>query len=411
MNIFDSMVLNMILLIFPTLLWLIYLIHNKNVGVQESDLLFNFSNVTTIYLLSKFGVPLIGDKFLLLINIPLIVAYFKKKKASIIMLSIIIVIYYYQNFNCLLFFLIFEYLIYYLIYYVTKNNSTKTIIIITLLKVFAFTICYIDLGNFSINNQQKVIDLLLINANFIFLLTLIIFIYIKFEDIIKYHMSLKELEQEKQYRASLFRITHEIKNPIAVCKGYLDMFDINNIEHSKRYIPILKNEIERTLILLKDFLYMTKIKIDKEIVDVIMVLEDVIDNFVPILKENNIEYDFKLIDDSVYIYGDYNRLMQVFINLIKNSVEAVDYDKQSKLKITTKLIDSSIYIYIYDNGIGIDEETLKKIMEPFFTTKPNGTGLGVSLTNEIIKAHGGEIKYTSLEKVETLVEIILPLIN
>ena len=56
---------------------------------------------------------------------------------------------------------------------------------------------------------------------------------------------IKEIEKQKQFQNSLFKITHEIKNPIAVCKGYLDMFDVNNQEHSKKYIPILKEEIER----------------------------------------------------------------------------------------------------------------------------------------------------------------------
>ena len=66
----------------------------------------------------------------------------------------------------------------------------------------------------------------------------------------------------------LFQITHEIKNPIAVCKGYLDMFDVNNKEHAVKYIPIMKEEISRTLYLLEDFLSMNRLKVHKEIVDI-----------------------------------------------------------------------------------------------------------------------------------------------
>jgi signal transduction histidine kinase len=224
-------------------------------------------------------------------------------------------------------------------------------------------------------------------------------------------MTLKELEQEKQIRTSLFKITHEIKNPIAVCKGYLDMFDVNNIEHSKKYIPILREEIERTLILLQDFLCMTKIKIDKEIIDINMVLEDVTDNFIPILKDKNIIGDFNISENSVYMYGDYNRLTQAFINIIKNSVEAIDSNRGGTIKIYTQLSTESIKITVVDNGMGISKENMKRISEPFFTTKCRGTGLGVSLSFEIITGHGGTIEYDSEEGRGTSVEINLPIIK
>ena len=73
------------------------------------------------------------------------------------------------------------------------------------------------------------------------------------------NMTLKELEQEKQIRESLFKITHEIKNPITVCKGYLDMFDVEDKKKSEKYVSILKDEIKRVLVLLEDFLSINKI--------------------------------------------------------------------------------------------------------------------------------------------------------
>ena len=187
------------------------------------------------------------------------------------------------------------------------------------------------------------------------------------------------------------------------------MFDVKNVEHSKKYIPILREEIERTLILLQDFLSMTKIKINKEIVDINMILEDVIDNFIPILKEKKIIGDFDISEESIYIYGDYNRLSQAFINIIKNSVEAADYGKEPFIKIYTKINKDNIKIYIIDNGLGISKENLKKISEPFFTTKHHGTGLGVSLSYEIIEVHDGKIVYESEEGMGTKVEITIPL--
>jgi len=69
---------------------------------------------------------------------------------------------------------------------------------------------------------------------------------------------------------------------------------------------------------------------------------------------------------------------------------------------------NNIKIYVKDNGVGMNKETLKKIKEPFYTTKQKGTGLGVSLSSEIINAHSGKINYTSEENKYTTVKITLP---
>ena len=102
-------------------------------------------------------------------------------------------------------------------------------------------------------------------------------------------MNIKEIERNKQIKTSLFRITHEIKNPIAVCKGYLDMFDKDNQDHFKKYIPILKDEINRTLLLLEDFLAMNKVKINKDIIDINLLIEEVVKNIKMLCTKNNIE--------------------------------------------------------------------------------------------------------------------------
>ena len=229
----------------------------------------------------------------------------------------------------------------------------------------------------------------------------------KGKDMLRLRMNVKELEKEKQIRTSLFKITHEIKNPIAVCKGYLDMFDVNNLGHSQKYIPIIKDEIDRVLVLLQDFLSISKVKLNCEVMDVNMMLEDVTNSLKPLLRSKNIYLINKIIDDEVYIEGDYNRLSQVIINLIKNSVEA-SKNNNSYIKVKTILNENTYNIIIEDNGYGISKENLKHIDELFYTTKNGGTGLGVYLSNEIIKAHKGKIDYKSVENEWTKVKIILP---
>ena len=184
---------------------------------------------------------------------------------------------------------------------------------------------------------------------------------------------------------------HEIKNPIAVIKGYLDMYDVNNLEHSKKYIPILKSEVNRVLILLEDFLSINRININKEIIDIVYLLEEVVDSFEPLLKKKKIEVILE--DGEYYIEADYNRLKQVFINVIKNSIEAIESNGIIKINITKE--DKLLSIEIVDNGVGMTSEEIKKLNYPFFTTKQNGTGLGVYLSREIIKKHNGIMKYES----------------
>lgn len=103
--------------------------------------------------------------------------------------------------------------------------------------------------------------------------------------------------------------------------------------------------------------------------------------------------------------GDYNRLKQVFINVLKNSIEAMTNDKKHKLRIEVGSLNDEVEVKIIDNGVGIEKEDLKKIKHPFFSTKQNGTGLGVFLSSEIVKAHNGKIEFISDDNGTTVILI------
>lgn len=200
----------------------------------------------------------------------------------------------------------------------------------------------------------------------------------------------------------------KIKNPIAVIKGYLDMLNVNNIEQVGKYIPIIKSEIERLLTLLEDFMLVNKNNVELDIMDINLLLEEVIDKIKPLLEGKNIKLDINLIDDEIYIMGDYKRLSQVFINLIKNSIEAIPETKEGLIIIKNSIKNNILNIVIIDNGIGIDKNIMNKIKEPFYTTKVKGTGLGVSLSNEIISAHKGSLNYISKEgNTKTIIDLPL----
>ena len=139
-----------------------------------------------------------------------------------------------------------------------------------------------------------------------------------------------------------------------------------------------------------------------------MLIEDVEEELKLLMKGNDILLQCRLLKDEVYIEGDYNRLKQVFVNMVKNSLEAIEGD--GKIEIVGHILKGCYYIEIIDNGIGMDEETLSKVKEMFFTTKVKGSGLGVSLSNEIIKAHNGSIDYSSKLGKGTKVVVKLPIV-
>ena len=83
------------------------------------------------------------------------------------------------------------------------------------------------------------------------------------------HEMVSKLEKDNKLRDSLFKLSHEIKNPIAVCKGYLDMLNLENKDKSEKYIGIIKSEIDRSLNVMNDFMEYSKIKVNKEIFEII----------------------------------------------------------------------------------------------------------------------------------------------
>lgn len=392
MNSFESLLLNLIYLIFPLVIYILYQVYSKTLSKEKNELYLDIALISSFYLIKQYGIFNENNIPYLLLNIPLVIAYIKKRYLGIGFISIMIIICYNETLNFSIISLLLEYLGYFIIYQVDNKKVTR----INILYIALFVKCIMFFMQFYGTNIITYISEVVISTCVFFLVTnIIISLLKKTEDIIKLHKTIQELEEEKQIRESLFKITHEIKNPIAVCKGYLDMFDTNNIEHSRKYIPIIKSEIERVLILLQDFLSITKIKIELDIIDINMLLEEVIDSFVPLIKDRKIKIITNLTEDELYIMADYNRLSQVFINLIKNSIESLEEKKSGKIEINIKENKNNVIIKVMDNGIGISEENLKRMNEPFFTTKSNGTGLGVYLSTEIVKAHKGTINYES----------------
>lgn len=404
-----SVVFNISILLLPMSFYLLSISYQNNIKRISKHLL----SITLIIQVILFIFLKDYTKSILLINIPLLISYLKRKELTSIILSILIAYYYVFLLNYNLYFIFFEYVLYYVIYYIV-NKSYK---VVSLIYIFVFiksivlsieTFYFQEVSNYFLVNYLEVVVKMLV----FYVSSYLVFIYLlKGESIMNLNTAIKELEKEKVLRTSLFKLTHEIKNPLAVCKGYLDMLDLNNKDKILKYIPIIKGEIERTLTLMDDYLDYTKVKIQKEEVDIYLLLNDIIESLELFFKENKIKLEYLVPDDELYLRVDYNRIKQVIVNILKNATEARDINKEELIiKIRTRVTKNYFKIIIEDNGIGMDKDVLEQVTDLFFTTKKNGTGLGTSLSKEIVELHGGKIKYLSEVGIGTTVIINLPLL-
>ena len=393
---FNFVLLNSIFILFPILCYLLYMVYENMIGRKCDALLFDFAIISSVYLITKYSTNY-GD-ITDVVNILLLICMVKNKKNASIIISIYLSIYLgvHNGYNTIL--IMFKYIIQLSLFlvFLKDMNFKYRIVIFTIVSI----ICGISFGYLPIGY------IIISNILYSFLGYILIEMINRLEKIIGVYGTFRKVEYEKNVRESLFNITHEIKNPIAVCKGYLDMLDTNDIKKVNKYIPIINEEINRTLTLMNDFLNLTKLKVNRCLMDISLLLDDVSEEIDTLLCDSNINYIYDVTDEEVYIEGDYDRLKQVFINLIKNSIESIEDNKIGLIELKM-VVKKDILITIKDNGVGISKEALKRIGEPFFTTKSKGTGLGVKLSTEIIELHNGKIKYFSKENEGTVVKIKL----
>lgn len=199
----------------------------------------------------------------------------------------------------------------------------------------------------------------------------------------------------------IYTLAHEIRNPLSVIKGYLEMLNENNIF---KYKEIINSQINDSLNILNDYLEYNHIILNKEELDLNVLLSDLKINLIDYLKSKNVYLHMNLLDDEIYLIGDYNKLKQVLNNIIKNSVES----NSKNINISYKIMFNKVIIIIKNDGYKIDNDALFKIGN-YFTNKENGNGIGTTLIKKIINLHNGKIKYKNNKNKGVSVYITLSL--
>ena len=401
-----KIIINMILLIFPILMYLVFSCYNALNDKKMLKIVFMITILTSLYL--SFMYDLGNSKLLLFCNIPILLCYFKREAFLGLMLSVIVIIVSYFRYDVNIYISILKYLGYFITYMILCDKRKEFNYLF--LKISAVIQGFLLSFEYFMQSYHDVSKLLNLFGyiSVIYVLTFFSLYLLKLaNDVEVLYGMVGELNKESKLKDALFKLTHEIKNPIAVCKGYLDMIDLNDYDKSKRYLGIIKSEIDRSLNVMADFMDYSKIKINKEIFDMIMLIDEVYDAYSLLLNDRKIKLNYHHLEDEIYLLGDYERLKQVFVNVIKNSIESIE--DNGIIDIDVEVNNKKVMVTISDNGIGMTEEEIKNIKEMFYTTKKNGTGLGIALSNEIIVSHNGTLTYESIKNVYTKCIITLPL--
>ncbi len=202
-------------------------------------------------------------------------------------------------------------------------------------------------------------------------------------------------------------VAHEIRNPLTSLKGFVHLMK-NGESGNIKYLDVMTSELNRIELIVSEMLVLAKPQaISFKMKDLNDIMQDVIALIEPQANMNNIEIDLKNDLQNVLVECDENQLKQVFINTLKNALEAMP--NGGKINVWIKQMEDRILVRIVDYGCGIPKERMSKLGEPFYTTKEKGTGLGLMISHKIIENHQGCMNIDSEVDKGTVVDIMLPI--
>jgi PAS domain S-box-containing protein len=205
-------------------------------------------------------------------------------------------------------------------------------------------------------------------------------------------------------------LAHEIRNPLTTIKGLVQVLQETTADKKALYSDIILTEIDRINYIVSEFMVLAK---PHAVYFNECNLTDILKKVIYLLEAEanlkNVVIINDIANEDVTLHGEKNQLTQVFVNLFKNAMEALP--NGGVIRVSTAVVNDNIKISIEDNGVGMSEEQVKRIGEPFYTTKAMGTGLGLMVSYKIIQNHKGSISVKSELNKGTTFDIMLPLVG
>ena len=216
-------------------------------------------------------------------------------------------------------------------------------------------------------------------------------------------------------------LAHEIKNPLSGIRGAAQLLELSASDEDRALTRLITDETDRIVSLVDRMeVFSDERPIDRYPVNIHVVLDHV-----KAIARNGFANRIKIVEDYdpslPSVYGNRDQLIQVFLNLVKNAAEAIGSDPLGEIMLTTAFrpgirmsvpgtqdrVSLPLEFCVHDNGSGVSEDILPILFDPFITTKPNGSGLGLALVAKIVGEHGGIIECESTPRGTTF-RVLLP---
>lgn len=259
---------------------------------------------------------------------------------------------------------------------------------------------------FNINKNEKIIRLQIKSikesGEFIFILLV--------DDI----TDVSEAQRHQAWSEVARRLAHEIKNPLTpiqlsaerVESKLKDKLSVEDLQMLQRSTQTIVNQVESLKIMVNEFAdYARTPKLKKEDTDINEFIQEILDLY----ESSKVRIKYDNVKGSLIVSLDKNKLRQVFINLIENSIDALESTKKPLIYISVIKRMKTLIFKISDNGPGVPSELINRVFEPYVTSKTKGTGLGLAIVYKIIDEHNGDIKILNDKKGGTLVTFKIPI--
>ncbi|MCF6093709.1 HAMP domain-containing histidine kinase [Microaerobacter geothermalis] len=229
------------------------------------------------------------------------------------------------------------------------------------------------------------------------------------------HQQLLIMEKRRQQFTA--DVTHELRTPLTSIRGLIEGMRKGLVEEKDKdkYLAIMEKETMRLIRLINELLDLEKIRsgkieLKKEVHSLNDILEIVIEQLQPLADEKGVGLNYEIQSETT-IFGDYDRLQQIFMNLIKNGIQ---FTERGQIEVNGWMTDQGTMVTIQDSGVGIPPDHLCDIWDRFYKIDPSRTkskgesGLGLAIVKQLVDAHQGDIRVESTPGVGTKFTLMFP---
>lgn len=413
---FENLLLNVLFIILPLYIYQIFL--NYHIDHRKySKLVMAILLAISILLCLSFPVPFFDGFTFDLRQIPLIIGALYGGFIVAIPLALLLVLYrfligddgFYVNFYVISLIFIFVPLL--------RNHylllKPKFKIISNMIASILFSILIVVSANKMADFTTLDMDILSLEFVFIQCITIALITYLieKMRESMILQNKIQETERLHIISQLAASVSHEVRNPLTVTKGFLQLLQDNDIPDQKKseYLRLALSELKRAEDIITDYLSFAKPKLNNECYgNLIEDVKESISILLPYAVMNQVQITSNLDTTSdVKVKYDCQRFRQCLINIGKNAIEAMTNGGLLTFHLKCEN-QNSVTIDIIDTGIGMSPVELSKVGTPYYSTKEKGTGLGMLVVNDMIRTMGGTIKIKSKKGEGTTFSITLP---